>query len=90
MLPQLSLYLCLLSLLTLATAQFQFFEQMFQGGQQQQQQQPQNVASDSTWYQANYDQGILLLFPSLISNTPELSSFSGLDYPPISAPGSPR
>jgi len=35
-------------------AQFQFFEQMFQG-QQQQQHQPQNVASDSNWYQQNYD-----------------------------------
>ncbi|RFU35309.1 hypothetical protein B7463_g1064, partial [Scytalidium lignicola] len=39
-----------------AQAQFGFFEQMFNGGQQQQQhQEPQNVASDSNWYQQNYD-----------------------------------
>ncbi|MCJ1229857.1 Long chronological lifespan protein 2 [Toensbergia leucococca] len=45
------------SLVAVAQAQFQFFEQMFggQGGQQQQQQQPQNVASDSTWYQQTYE-----------------------------------
>jgi len=46
---------------TLGTAQFQFFEQMFQGQHQQQQQQhqePQNVASDSTWYQQTYESGI--------------------------------
>lgn len=46
----------------LASAQFQFFEQMFnQGGQQQQQQQQQqaqNVASDSEWYQRTYESGI--------------------------------
>jgi hypothetical protein len=39
-----------------ANAQFNFFEQMFnQGGQQQQE--PQNVASDSSWYQDNYKNG---------------------------------
>ncbi len=41
-------------------AQFQFFEQMFQGGHQhqhQQEQQPQNVASDSSWYRQNYEAG---------------------------------
>ncbi|KAG9235182.1 hypothetical protein BJ875DRAFT_374819 [Amylocarpus encephaloides] len=43
-------------LLTGANAQFQFFEQMFNGGQQQQQrQEPQNVPSDSSWYQQNYE-----------------------------------
>ncbi|KAL8664544.1 MAG: hypothetical protein Q9202_002953 [Teloschistes flavicans] len=44
-------------LLPLASAQFQFFEQMFQGGghQHAQQQQPQNVASDSRWYQETYE-----------------------------------
>jgi hypothetical protein len=36
-------------------AQFQFFEQMFQG--QGQQQEPQNVASDSGWYQETYENG---------------------------------
>ena len=45
-----------------AQAQFQFFEQMFQGGgggghQQHQQQQAQNVPSDSKWYQETYEQG---------------------------------
>ncbi len=47
------------SLLALTNAQFQFFEQMFNGGQQQQQQQPQNVASDSAWYQQTYESGRL-------------------------------
>jgi hypothetical protein len=43
-----------------ANAQFQFFEQMFQGQQQQHQPQaPQNVPSDSSWYQQNYDGGVL-------------------------------
>ena len=58
------LILCLyaLSYFTLASAQFQFFEQMFQqGGQQQQQQEKQNVASDSEWYQQTYDSGMSVL-----------------------------
>ncbi|MCJ1322284.1 Long chronological lifespan protein 2 [Xylographa vitiligo] len=51
-----SFILLLSTLLPFAAAQFQFFEQMFQGHpQQQQQQQPQNVASDSSWYQQNYE-----------------------------------
>ncbi|KAL9119275.1 MAG: hypothetical protein Q9187_004174 [Circinaria calcarea] len=42
-----------------AQAQFQFFEQMFPGQQHQQQhQQPQNVASDSEWYQRTYEAGM--------------------------------
>ena len=42
-----------------ANAQFQFFEQMFnQGGQQQHHQAPQNVPSDSNWYQENYNAGL--------------------------------
>ncbi|EER41239.1 conserved hypothetical protein [Histoplasma capsulatum var. duboisii H88] len=49
----------LLGLLLLATgtqAQFQFFEQMFGGGQQQQHDsREQNVPSDSDWYQRTYD-----------------------------------
>ena len=58
----------LYSLAGLASAQFQFFEQMFnQGGQQHQQQhqqqQQQNVASDSEWYQQTYESGIL--YPSI-------------------------
>ena len=57
------LFALLCSLAGLASAQFQFFEQMFnQGGQQQQQQQQQqqaqNVASDSEWYQRTYESGI--------------------------------
>lgn len=52
----LSAILFLLSI-SVANAQFQFFEQMFQGGQQQQRQEPQNVPSDSSWYQQNYDNG---------------------------------
>jgi hypothetical protein len=46
----------LLSLALTASAQFQFFEQMF-GGHQQQAQQPQNVGSDSSWWRKNYEQG---------------------------------
>ena len=40
-----------------AHAQFGFFDQMFNGGGQQQQQQPQNVRSDSSWYQSQYENG---------------------------------
>ncbi|KAJ4341500.1 Long chronological lifespan protein 2 [Ascochyta clinopodiicola] len=49
--------LLLLGLWTLtATAQFGFFDQMFgNGGGQQQQQQQANVRSDSSWYQAQYE-----------------------------------
>lgn len=48
------------SLLTLpTTAQFQFFEQMFSQNSQpnphHHQQGPQNVPSDSEWYQRNYE-----------------------------------
>ncbi|KAL6703406.1 Long chronological lifespan protein 2 [Coniothyrium glycines] len=40
-----------------SSAQFGFFDQMFgqQQQQQQQQHQPQNVRSDSAWYQAQYE-----------------------------------
>ena len=56
----LKLPLGILLLVAGANAQFQFFEQMFQGQQQHQQQQaPQNVPSDSSWYQQNYDKGML-------------------------------
>jgi hypothetical protein len=50
------LYLAMALLLGGVNAQFQFFEQMFQGGQQQRQE-PQNVPSDSNWYQENYNNG---------------------------------
>ncbi|KAL8840794.1 MAG: hypothetical protein Q9176_003641 [Flavoplaca citrina] len=54
-----TLLLTLITLLPLTTAQFQFFEQMFQGGHQHQQhQQPQNVASDSEWYQQTYESAV--------------------------------
>jgi hypothetical protein len=39
-----------------ATAQFGFFDQMFNGGSQQQQR-PQDVRSDSSWYKAQYENG---------------------------------
>ena len=58
---QLLLLTLVCSLASLSLAQFQFFEQMFnQGGQQQRQQQdqPQNVASDSEWYQRTYEGGM--------------------------------
>lgn len=41
----------------LRVAGFNFFEQMFQGGQQQQQQPVQNAPSDSEWYQKTYEGG---------------------------------
>jgi hypothetical protein len=54
------------SLIMTATAQFGFFDQMFGGGQQQQQQEPQNVRSDASWYQAQYEAGMASsLFRSL-------------------------
>lgn len=48
-----------------AAAQFQFFEQMF-NGQQQQQQQPQNAGSDSAWYQQQYEGGKPLNKPETV------------------------
>ncbi|KAI2633995.1 hypothetical protein GGS21DRAFT_519493 [Xylaria nigripes] len=49
----------LLALSTLAQAQFGFFDQMFGGSQQQHQQQhqqrSQNVASDPSFYQGNFE-----------------------------------
>ncbi|KAF2140207.1 uncharacterized protein K452DRAFT_299590 [Aplosporella prunicola CBS 121167] len=55
----LNLVLLFLGLALGASAQFQFFEQMFNHGPQQhhrQQQQPQNVPSDPSWYQQRYDE----------------------------------
>jgi len=49
--------ICLFFFASLASAQFQFFDQFF-GGQQQQQrggQGSQNAASDSSWYQQTWD-----------------------------------
>lgn len=46
-------------LILTASAQFQFFDQFFGGQQQQQQQEKQNVASDSSWFQQNWQQGML-------------------------------
>ena len=59
MMWRVALSLFAVSFFASVSAQFQFFEQMFQG-QPQQQQQPQNVASDSNWYQQNYAAGKLL------------------------------
>lgn len=51
------LYLAICVFFHTANAQFGFFDQMFGGGHQQQQQsqQPQNVPSDSSWYQSNVE-----------------------------------
>ena len=46
-----------------SSAQFGFFDQMF-GNQGHQQQQPQNVRSDSSWYQAQYEGGTYIAPPS--------------------------
>jgi hypothetical protein len=57
-------FLLLLGLWTLtATAQFGFFDQMFGNGGQQQQQQA-NVRSDSSWYQAQYENGMSIHYVS--------------------------
>jgi len=82
----------LCSLIALASAQFQFFEQMFnQGGQQQQQQQQQqqhhqqekqNVASDSEWYQRNYEAGNPYLFSALTFPSPSYF-FTDMAYFPL-------
>lgn len=50
-----NLLLLLLTLTSLATAQFFNFGNMF--GQQQQHQEPQNMPSDSEWYQQQYESG---------------------------------
>ncbi|KAI0805640.1 hypothetical protein GGR55DRAFT_690360 [Xylaria sp. FL0064] len=52
------LLLLLAAFTSLAQAQFNFFDQMFGGGGgggQQQQQRPQNVPSDSSFYQNNFE-----------------------------------
>jgi len=52
------LFALLLLLASTVTAQFQFFEQMFGGqGGHHQQSQPQNMPSDSSWYQQQYEAG---------------------------------
>jgi hypothetical protein len=55
----------LLSLITILSAwfisssfQFGFFDQMFGNQQQHQHQEPQNVRSDSAWYQQQYEGGM--------------------------------
>jgi hypothetical protein len=53
----LSLLIVLSAWFISSSAQFGFFDQMF-GGQQQQHQEPQNVRSDSSWYQAQYEGGV--------------------------------
>jgi hypothetical protein len=56
-----SLLSALLVFILPVSAQFQFFEQMFNQGGQQQQQQPQNAGSDSAWYQQRYEDGEITL-----------------------------
>lgn len=55
------LILIITALISLSTAQFGFFDQMFGGGGggggSQQRGEPQNVRSDSSWYQAQYEGG---------------------------------
>jgi len=59
---QLLTVLASLVLLILPTsAQFQFFEHMFGGQQQHQQAQPQNMPSDASWFQQQYEGGMSLI-----------------------------
>jgi hypothetical protein len=63
------------------SAQFQFFEQMFNGGQGQQQQQ-RNVGSDSTWFRENYEAGGLRTPPSFaLADTMDRSALLKLPLP---------
>lgn len=61
--PRLTAFLLLATLIWPITAQFGFFDQMFggggshNGGGQHQRGEPQNVRSDSSWYQAQYEGG---------------------------------
>jgi hypothetical protein len=64
----LNLLFTVLGLLSVSVNAFGFFDQMF-GQQQQQQQQQQNVRSDSSWYQAQYENGML---PALSPKFPTL------------------
>lgn len=48
----------LLLLISVARAQFQFFEHMFGGGQERQQASQQNVPSDSSRYQGMWEAGM--------------------------------
>jgi hypothetical protein len=50
-----SLISALLVFILPVSAQFQFFDQMFN---RQQPQQPQNAGSDSAWYQQRYEDGM--------------------------------
>lgn len=59
-----------------SSMQFGFFDQMFGG--QQQQQQPQNVRSDSSWYQAQYEGGMYIESSTLSS----ISMLTRLTYVP--------
>lgn len=60
-----------------ATAQFGFFDQMFGNQGHQQHQEPQNVRSDSQWYQAQYEGGESL-FP-IISYIQAINSHIVID-----------
>jgi hypothetical protein len=64
-----SLLSALLVFILPVSAQFQFFEQMFNQGGQQQQQQPQNAGSDSAWYQQRYEDGEITLSAACTSRT---------------------
>lgn len=61
-----------------ANAQFGNMFEQFMGGQQQRQHQaPQNVPSDSSWYQQTYGNGIsfhTLYMEGLYTNIPQLTA----------------
>lgn len=80
------LILLILPLLPFTTAQFQFFEQMFNRGGEPQQQRQQNVASDSRWYQETYENGYFFCPPSSLTSacsniTPNNSTLHKLPLP---------
>ena len=58
------IYTFLILWIASASAQFGFFDQMFNGGGNQQQHRAQDVGSDSSWYKAQYENGVSIPSPS--------------------------
>lgn len=82
----LTIFLPVLLLITTTSAQFFNFQNMFGGGGGHQQE-PQNMASDSEWYQAQYETGTCTLssFPSLLLTLAHLQCDSPLRQVPLPA-----
>jgi len=73
--------LVLVILPSLATAQFQFFNNLFEG-QQQQPQEKQNVGSDSGWYQQVVENGMYGVLASASQPAEASMTATLISYPP--------